>query len=64
MGGVAAPFFFGTLIASGSRGALLGGYLLAAAFMLAAALVEWFWGVDAERRSLEEISTPLASLEA
>lgn len=63
IGGIAAPWFFGSLVASGSRTWLFGGYLLAASFMLAAALVEWFLGVDAERKSLEEIALPLASSE-
>ncbi|HEX7376595.1 MAG TPA: MFS transporter [Pirellulales bacterium] len=61
VGGVAAPWLFGALIASGSRTSLLYGYLLASALMLGAAVVEWFWGVDAERRSLEEIALPLSS---
>lgn len=61
VGGVAAPSLFGSLIASGSRTSLLFGYLLASLLMVGAAVVEWFWGVDAERRSLEEIALPLAS---
>ncbi|HVX15315.1 MAG TPA: MFS transporter [Pirellulales bacterium] len=64
VGGVAAPWLFGSLIASGSATSLLWGYLLAAGLMLGAAVVEWFWGVDAERKSLEEIALPLASDEA
>jgi hypothetical protein len=27
--------------------------------MIIAAIVEWFWGVDAERRSLETVARPL-----
>jgi MFS family permease len=61
VGGVSAPWLFGELIAAGSATSLLYGYLLAAALMLAAAVVEWIWGVDAERKSLEEIALPLAS---
>jgi hypothetical protein len=49
------------LIDSGSRAALFDGYLLAAALMLAAAVVEVILGVDAERSSLEEIAQPLSS---
>lgn len=64
VGGVAAPWLFGSLIASGSRTSLLFGYLFAALLMLGAAIVEWLWGVDAERRSLEEIALPLASEDA
>ena len=61
IGGVFAPWLFGALIAQRSATLLLGGYLLAAALMLAAAAIEWRWGIDAERKSLEEIALPLAS---
>ena len=58
-GGVGAPLFFARLIAIGSRSALFSGYALGAGLMLVAALVESLFGVDAERRSLEDITTPL-----
>jgi MFS family permease len=61
VGGVLAPWLFGRLIATGSATNLLYGYMLAAGLMLAAATVEWIWGVDAERKSLEEIALPLSS---
>jgi MFS family permease len=61
VGGICAPWLFGRLIDSGSRTALFDGYLLAAALMLAAAVVEVILGVDAERSSLEEIAQPLSS---
>lgn len=61
VGGVAAPALFGHLIASGSRSRLFWGYLGAAALMLLAALCEAFFGVKAERKSLEEIAAPLSS---
>jgi MFS family permease len=56
VGGVMAPWLFGMLVGTGSREWILAGYLLAAALMSAAAIVEWRMGVDAERKSLEEIS--------
>ena len=61
VGGIGAPWLFGRLIDSGSRIGLFDGYLLAAALMLAAAVVEVILGVDAERSSLEEIAQPLSS---
>jgi len=61
IGGVIAPWFFGHLIESGSRGALFGGYLVAATLMGAAALIELLIGVNAERKQLEEIAPPLSS---
>ena len=62
-GGVAAPFLFGKLIGDGSdRGPLTAGYYFGAAVMLAGGIIAWFWGVDAERKSLEDISDPLSSV--
>ena len=60
-GGIVAPWFFGKLIDSGSRPALLQGYAVAAALMLAAAVVELMIGVPAEGMSLERIAAPLSS---
>ncbi len=60
-GGIVAPWFFGTLVATGQRSAVFYGYLIAAALMLAAAGVEVLWGVKAERASLEDIAAPLSA---
>ena len=60
LGGVAAPWLFGALIETGSRDAVLGGYLLGAGLMAAAALVAWRWGVEHARRPLEEVAPPLS----
>jgi hypothetical protein len=59
-GGVAAPWLFGALIGTGERVAVFGGYGLAAALMLIAAVVAWRLGVDAERVALESVATPLS----
>lgn len=59
-GGVAAPWLFGALIGTGEPLAVFWGYALGAGLMLAAALVEWRLGVDAERASLESVATPLS----
>jgi len=58
-GGVAAPLLFAKLISSGSRSELFWGYILGAVLMLVGAATELKFGVDAERQSLESISTPL-----
>jgi MFS family permease len=63
IGGVAAPWLFGALVASGERGAVLLGYLFGAALMLGAAAVELTIGVKAERLSLEAVARPLSALE-
>jgi MFS family permease len=59
-GGVGAPILFGWIIGTGSRTALLAGYLVGAALMIIGAIVEAFLGVDAERKSLEDVATPLS----
>jgi MFS family permease len=61
IGGVAGPWVFGTLIDSGSRWSVFGGYLFGSVLMLAAALVGALFAVAAERKSLESISRPLAA---
>ena len=60
IGGVAGPWLFGVLIDTGSRQSVFAGYLLGAGGMMAAAALQWRFGVAAERRSLEDIARPLA----
>jgi MFS family permease len=61
VGGVAGPIVFGALIDTGERSDILYGYLLAGFLMVGAAVVAWFLGVDAERRSLEDVAKPLSA---
>jgi MFS family permease len=61
-GGVAGPALFGHLTETGSRMNLFWGYIAASVLMVVAAGVEWRWGVAAERKPLEEISSPLSSV--
>jgi MFS family permease len=61
IGGVGAPALFGALIASGSKSHLMMGYLVGAALMLAGAIAEFFFGVEAAGKSLESVSKPLQS---
>jgi MFS family permease len=60
LGGVAGPALFGALIQSGERWRIFAGDLLGGGLMIAAAVVELWLGVAAERRSLEEIAPPLS----
>ncbi len=62
-GGMVAPTVFGFLIQTGSRGTLFIGYLVAALLMIGAAIAELILGVKAERRSLEEVASPLSTSE-
>jgi MFS family permease len=61
-GGVIAPWLFATLIGDGEEpGKVFLGYSVAAALMIVGGLVGFMWGVDAERRSLEAVATPLSA---
>jgi MFS family permease len=59
LGGIAGPLIFGALIETGSRTAVLWGYLFGAALMVAAAIVQAVWGTAAERKPLEHVARPL-----
>jgi MFS family permease len=60
-GGVAAPYLFAALIGSGERGNVFLGYLVGAALMIGAAIVELLIGVKAERQSLEDVARPISA---
>ncbi len=62
LGGVGGPWLFGVLIGSGDRGSVLVGYLIGAALMIVAAVVELLLGVKAEGKSLEDVAPPLSAL--
>ena len=61
IGGVGASLLFGVFIASGSRWHVSIGYFIGAALMLAGALCEWGFGVEAAGKSLESVSKPIQS---
>jgi MFS family permease len=62
LGGIIGPAFFGRLIDTHQRSEVFLGYLVGSGLMLAAAVIAAIWGVDAERKSLEHIATPLSSV--
>jgi MFS family permease len=59
LGGFAGPPLYGAIIETGSRDALFGAYAFAGVLMCAAAAVAAWIGVDAERKSLEQVCAPL-----
>jgi MFS family permease len=62
-GGVAAPRIFAALIGSGTHTTPLTiGYFIGAGVMFAGGLIGWFFGVNAERKALEDIATPLSAV--
>ncbi|SFM57278.1 MFS transporter [Variovorax sp. OV329] len=58
-GGFAAPWLFGALIETGSKGAVAAGYAIGAVLVVGAGLIALRFAVDAERKPLEEIAPPL-----
>ncbi|PCE24568.1 MFS transporter [Paraburkholderia acidicola] len=62
LGGIAGPALFGRLIDTQQRSEVFSGYLLGSALMLVAAVIAGIWGVDAERKSLESVATPLSAV--
>jgi MFS family permease len=63
VGGVISPWLFGMLIGRGLRSGVFDGYALGAALMIGAAIMEWRWGVAAERKPLESVCRPLTFVE-
>jgi MFS family permease len=63
LGGISGPIIFGQLIGTGNATNLFVGYLIGAALMIFAAIVELVLGVRAEGQSLENVATPLTAIE-
>jgi MFS family permease len=61
LGGFAGPPLYGAIIESGSRDALFIAYVIAGVLMCVAAGIAAWIGVDAERKSLEEVCPPLGA---
>jgi hypothetical protein len=60
-GGITGPLLFGKLVESEDPGQVFWGYLLGAVLMIAAGIVQALIGVEAARKDLEEIATPLSA---
>ena len=61
VGGAVSPWLLGTLIGTGSRARVFEGYALGAVLMISAGLIEWAWGIAAERKPLEDVARPLGA---
>jgi MFS family permease len=61
IGGVTGPALFGKLVETGKEVNVFYGYLIGAALMIAAGVAEWFIGVEAAGRSLEDVAKPLTA---
>ena len=60
LGGSIGPALFGVLIESGSREAIMWGYMLGGGLMVLAAVVQALWGTPAARLPLESVAPPLS----
>jgi len=63
LGGVAAPWVFGTLIGTGEPSSVAAGYGFGALLMVIAGFTAWRLCVPAERKSLEEVARPLSGVD-
>jgi MFS family permease len=62
VGGGLAPYLFGLLIQTRTSSAVFLGYLVGAFLMILGGITEIFFGVDSERRSLENVAAPLTAV--
>lgn len=63
VGGVSAPLIFGALIGTGKVINVFYGDLIGAALMILAGVAAIFFGINAERKSLESVAQPLSFAE-
>jgi MFS family permease len=63
LGGVIGPWLLGYLIETGSPQSVFAGYVVGAVLMIVAAGVAARWGEAAERKPLEQVARPLASVD-
>jgi MFS family permease len=63
LGGIIGPVLFGSLISTKRPSEVAIGYVIGGALMFASGLVEILLGVDAERKSLEEVASPLSAVD-
>ncbi|HZA09255.1 MFS transporter [Mycobacterium sp.] len=64
IGGITGPLLFGQLINSGDRGLVAVSFLIGAAVMAIAGIVEVVLGVKAEGKRLEDLALPLTAADA
>lgn len=64
VGGAVAPLLFGALIATKAPIAIFYGYTIGAVAMLVGGAIEWWLGIEAAGKRLEEIAAPLSSTTA
>jgi MFS family permease len=63
IGGVTGPALFGKLVETEKEINVFYGYLIGAVLMIGAGILEWFIGVEAAGKSLEDVARPLTAEE-
>ena len=61
IGGAIGPLYYGKVVDGGNPDAVFVAFAITAALMIIASVVEWFLGVQAEQKHLEEIAEPLSA---
>src|SRR3954451_18841642 len=61
VGGITGPLLFGKLVESEDAGQVFWGYMLGAVLMIVAGIMQRVPGVEAARRTLEDIAKPLSA---
>ena len=64
IGGITGPLLFGKLVETGKETNVFWGYILGAALMIVAGIVQAVLGIEAARKNLEDVATPLSAEEA
>jgi MFS family permease len=64
VGGISGPLLFGKLIETEKESQVFIGYIIGASLMIAAGIVQALIGIEAARRDLEDIATPLSAVAA
>ena len=63
--GALGPAIFGAMVGDGTdRVPLFWGYVVGASVMMFGGIVAWFFGVNAERQSLEDVADPLSRVDS
>ena len=61
IGGITGPLLFGKLVATKDVGQVFWGYILAAALMIGAGIVQAILGIEAAQKNLEDVAKPLSA---
>ena len=64
IGGITGPLLFGKLVATKDETQVFYGYMLGAVLMIGAGIVQAVLGIEAARKNLEDVATPLSAEEA